>query len=134
VSDGRLPGRQWLAAPKIRRAARQLLATASPRELYAAVERAEQSQEHPVVRVVDDLVAGLQTTAAASAQPGSLLRRDQRHGLPRMAVRSADRLAGQLVTAMALPHRLPPESWHILRLSLQSIAPALPNELPAEVP
>jgi hypothetical protein len=134
VNDHRPPGRLWLARPAIRRAARELLAPATPALLVTAVEHALQSAVLPEGRAVSRLVTGLQTTAGASAQPGALLRRDQGRGLPRSIVRTADQLAGQLLTAMALPYRFPEDSWELLRQSLRPLVPTLPVDLRVEIP
>jgi len=134
VNDHRPPGRWWLARPEVRKAARELLAPATPALLATAVEHALQVAEHPEGRAVSRLIAGLQTTAAASAKPGVLLRRDQGRGLPASIVRTADQLAGQLLTAMALPYRFPDDSWDLLRHTLRPLVPALPEELRVEIP
>jgi hypothetical protein len=135
AANGRqLPGRLWLARPAIRRAARELLAPATPALLAVAVEHAVQSAEQPEVRAVSRLISGLQTTAAASAPPRALLRRDQVRGLPTSMIAIADQLAGQLLTAMALPYRFPEDCWGLLRQSLRPLVPALPAELRVEIP
>lgn len=134
VNEHRPPGRLWLARPAIRQAARELLAPATPALLATAVEHALQSAELPEGRALSRLIAGLQTTAAASANPGALLRRDQGRGLPTSIVRAADQLAGQLLTAMALPYRFPEDSRDLLRHSLRPLVPRLPDELRVEIP
>jgi hypothetical protein len=133
ANEQRLPGRPWLAAPRVRRAARQLLAQATPDQLAAAVEQSRRSPDPVQLLEVSRLVTGLQTIAAASP-PSSLFRRDQRRGLPRSIVRYADELAEHLVAAMALPHRFPPDSWDLIRYSLHPLAPTLPFQLPKETP
>jgi hypothetical protein len=133
VNGQRIPGRPWLAAPKVRRAARQLLAQATPSQLAATVEESRRSPDPARLRAVSQLVTGLQTVAAASP-PSSLFRRDQRRGLPRPIVRYADELAEHLVAAMALPHRFAPDSWDLIRQSLHLLAPALPVQLPKDTP
>jgi hypothetical protein len=110
-----------------------LLAPVTPAQLAGAVEHAWQSTELPECRAVNRLVTGLQTTAAASA-PSTLLRRDQGRGLSRSIVRTGDQLAGQLLTAMALPHRFSTDSWEPLRQSLRLLVPAWPVELRVEIP
>ncbi len=133
LTDRRIPGRLWLAKPAIRRAARELLAPATPPVLAVAVEHALQLAEQTESRAVSRLISGLQTTAGASAPQGALLRRDQVRGLPGPFVRTADQLAGQLLTAMALPHRFPEDRWELLRQSLRPLVPALPAELRVEI-
>jgi hypothetical protein len=134
TSDRRIPGREWLAKPAIRRAARDLLAPVTAHQLVSAVNQARQSTALSKTDPISCLISGLQSTTAASAPPGTLLPRDQLRGLPRSVLRTADQLAGQLVTVMALPHRFPAESWERLRPSLQPLVPALPFELPVELP
>jgi hypothetical protein len=134
VTGARVPGRLWLARPAIRQAARALLTPATPALLTTAVEHARQLAQLPAGQVANQLVIGLQTTSAASAQPGALLRRDQGRGLPRSTVRAADQLGAQLLTAMAQPHRFPRESWNWLRQALRPLVPALPGELRVEIP
>lgn len=133
ANDHHLPGRLWLARPAIRQAARELLAPVTPIQLARAVEHALQSAELPECRAVSRLITGLQTTAAASA-PSALLRRDQGRGLSRSIVRTADQLARQLLTAMALPHRFPVASWEPLRQSLRLLVPTWTAELRVEIP
>jgi hypothetical protein len=133
VNEQRLPGRPWLAAARVRRAARQLLAQATPAQLAAAVDQSRQLSDPGRLQTVSQLVTGLQTIAAASP-PGSLFRRDQRRGLPRPVIRYADDLAEQLVAAIALPHRFGPDSWELIRYSLHPIAPSLPPQTPKEAP
>jgi len=134
VNDHRLPGRLWLAKPTIRRAARDLLTPATPPLVAVAVEHALELAANPEGLAVSRLISGLQTTAAASAPPGALLRRDQVRGLPRSTVEIADQLAGQLLTGMALPYRFPEDSWELLQQSLRPLVPALPVELRVEIP
>jgi hypothetical protein len=134
VNDHRLPGRLWLAKPNIRRAARELLTPATPPIVAVAVEHALQSAARPEGLALNRQISGLQTTAAAGAPPRALLRRDQVRGLPRSTVQIADELAGQLLTAMAVPYRFPETSWELLRQSLRPLVPALPSELRVEIP
>ncbi|HST82536.1 MAG TPA: hypothetical protein VLL08_12445 [Kineosporiaceae bacterium] len=134
ANDHRLPGRLWLAKPTIRRAARDLLIPATPPLVAVAVEHALQSAARPEGLALNRLISGLQTTAAASAPPRALLRRDQVRGLPRSTVENADQLAGQLLTAMAVPYRFPEASWELLRHALRPLVPALPIELRVEIP
>jgi hypothetical protein len=134
LNDERLPGRLWLARPALRQATRQLLAPATPDHLADAAERFWQTANFGPYRALGRLVGGLQTSAAASAQQGALLRRDQRRGLPRPIVRAADQLAGQLLTAIARPRDFPEEYWDLLRQSLFPLAPELPLDLPTETP
>jgi hypothetical protein len=134
TNDHRVPGRLWLARPEIRRAARELLAPATPGLLASAVGHVETALTEPEGRALERLLAGLQTTTAASAQPGKLLRRDQSRGLPRSVVAAADRLAGHLLTGLAVPSRFPDDSWELLRQSLRPLVPNWPMELRAEMP
>ena len=133
VSDRRLPGRQWLAPPSVRQAARDLLAPATPDQLVRAVAAPRPAGASIERHQVTELVLGLQTTSAASAQPGRLFHREQRSGLPRLIVRSADQLAGQLLTAMAQPHQFSSENWELIRESLSPLVPDLPAQRPPKV-
>ena len=134
ANDHQLPGRLWLARPATRQAARDLLAPTTPTLLTAAVEHARETTALAEGQALSRLVAGLQTTAGASAQPGALLRRDQIRGLPRSIVTAADQLAGQLLTAMTLPYRFPEDRWDLLRQSLRPLVPTEAVVLRAEIP
>jgi hypothetical protein len=130
IGDQLPPGRRWLAAPEFRRTARELLARATPDQLVTATERAGQPFGLDERFTMGQLISGLQTTAPASARPGQLFRRDQRRGLPRSIVQTAEHLAGQLLTAIALPDRFPPEHWDLIRDTIYPIAPDLPQKTP----
>ena len=133
LNDQRLPGRLWLARPAFRQTARRLLSSATPDQLAETAEKSLQSAALGLNRSIPRLVGGLQTTSAASAQPGALLRRDQRRGLPRPLVETADELAGQLLTALARPHDFPSGYWNILRHNLFPMVTGLPFDLPSEI-
>jgi hypothetical protein len=121
--DQRLPGRQWLAPPQVRRTVCALLARATPDQLAAAVERARQAVAAADFVRIQFVINGLQTTAPASARSGTLLRRDQTTGLPKSIIRALEALAGQLVTALAEPNRFPLTGWHLLRHVFGPLAP-----------
>jgi hypothetical protein len=129
--EQRLPGRPWLARPEVRRTATALLAAATPDQVAQAVGRAREVCAGAGLTGSPDEISGLQTTAAASARPGSLLRREQTAGLPRSIVRGMNALAGQLVTALAEPVRFPEPGWARLHHALGPIAsgplPATPT-------
>jgi hypothetical protein len=130
AAEGRLPGRQWLAPMWARSRTRELLAQATPGQLLAAADRAVLPFGLIERQEVSHLITGIQTTAAASARPGSLFRRDQRRGLPRSVTKAVDLLAGELLTAVALPERLPPGGWDLIRDTLYPVAPELPPDRP----
>ena len=68
------PGRPWLATAEARRAARELLAPATADQLAEVAARAQQPFRLDERFVLGQLVTGLQTTTAASARPGQLIR------------------------------------------------------------
>jgi hypothetical protein len=130
VSGRQPPGRAWLAAADCRQVTRELLAPATAEQLAEVAARAEQPFRLEERFVLGQLVGGLQTTTAASARPGRLIRRDQRRGLPPPTVQTVERVAGQLLAAIAQPHRFAGEHWELIRQTIEPVAPGLDEKRP----